>query len=92
MHTNFVSAVKEFFVPLAKDGYSLFNYEISEITKDYYGYHLTYKRKVNDYISIDFSFDFISGHTKEEYIEIMKAMLEGHNHVLKIRLSKMGYA
>ena len=71
MHTNFDSAIKEFFAPLTKDGYSLVGYDISELTKDYYGYHLTYKRKVNDFISIEFSFDFISGHSKEEYMNIL---------------------
>ena len=91
MHTNFDSAVKEFFSPLTKDGYSLVGYDISELTKDYYGYHLTYKRKVNDFISIEFSFDFISGHSKEEYMNILAVMLEGNNSVLKCRLHKMGY-
>lgn len=91
MHTNFDSAVKEFFAPLTKDGYSLVGYDISELTKDYYGYHLTYKRKVNDFISIEFSFDFISGHSKEEYMNILAVMFEGNNSVLKCRLSKMGY-
>lgn len=91
MHTNFDSAIKEFFAPLSKDGYSLVGYDISELTKDYYGYHLTYKRKVNDFISIEFSFDFISGHSKEEYMNILAVMIEGNNSVLKCRLSKMGY-
>ena len=91
MHTNFDSAIKEFFVPLSKDGYSLVGYDISELTKDYYGYHLTYKRKVNDFISIEFSFDFISGHSKEEYMNILAVMVEGNNSVLKCRLPKMGY-
>lgn len=91
MHTNFDSAIKEFFVPLSKDGYTLVGYDVSELTKDYYGYHLTYKRKVNDFISIEFSFDFISGHTKEEYMNILAVMLEGNNGILKTRLPKMGY-
>lgn len=91
MHTNFDSAIKEFFAPLNKDGYSLVGYDVSELTKDYYGYHLTYKRKVNDFISIEFSFDFISGHTKEEYMNILAVMLEGNNGILKTRLPKMGY-
>ena len=91
MHTNFDSAIKEFFAPLSKDGYSLVGYDVSELTKDYYGYHLTYKRKVNDFISIEFSFDFISGHTKEEYMNILGVMLEGNNGILKTRLPKMGY-
>lgn len=91
MHTNFDSAIKEFFAPLSKDGYSLVGYDVSELTKDYYGYHLTYKRKVNDFISIEFSFDFISGHTKEEYMNILAVMLEGNNGILKTRLPKMGY-
>lgn len=91
MHTNFDSAIKEFFAPLSKDGYTLVGYDVSELTKDYYGYHLTYKRKVNDFISIEFSFDFISGHTKEEYMNILAVMLEGNNGILKTRLPKMGY-
>lgn len=91
MHTNFDSAIKEFFAPLSKDGYSLVGYDVSELTKDYYGYHLTYKRKVNDFISIEFSFDCISGHTKEEYMNILAVMLEGNNGILKTRLPKMGY-
>lgn len=91
MHDIFDSAIKEFFAPLSKDGYSFVGYDVSELTKDYYGYHLTYKRKVNDFISIEFSFDFISGHTKEEYMNILAVMLEGNNGILKTRLPKMGY-
>lgn len=91
MHDIFDSTIKEFFAPLSKDGYTLVGYDVSELTKDYYGYHLTYKRKVNDFISIEFSFDFISGHTKEEYMNILAVMLEGNNGILKTRLPKMGY-